>query len=57
MYASSGNTAYVNYTIDLSSIPSNATITNVEVRVSGRRENSTTDNTHMAKISLYSGST
>ena len=57
MYASSGNTAYVNYTIDLSSIPSNATITNVEVRVSGRRENSTTDNTHMAEISLYSGST
>lgn len=57
MYASSGSTAYVNYTIDFSNIPSNATITNVEVRVSGKRESSTTNSTHKAEITLYSGST
>lgn len=57
MYSSSGNTGYVDYEFDFSDIPSNATITNITVRVNGRRESSTTDSTHIARIELYSGST
>lgn len=57
MYASSGNTASINYSFDFSSIPEVAEINSVEVRCSGRRESTTTDSTHMAKIGLYSGTT
>lgn len=57
MYAASGSTGYVDYTFDFSDIPSGATISSVEVKAYGKRENSTTDSTHMAKIGLYSGST
>lgn len=57
MYASSGNTATIIYDFDFSDIPNNATIESVEVRVYGKRESTTTDSTHMAKIGLYSGST
>lgn len=57
MYAASGSTGYVDYAFDFSDIPSGATINSVEVKVYGKRENATTDSTHMAKIGLYSGST
>jgi hypothetical protein len=57
MYAASGSTGYVDYAFDFSEIPSGATINSVEVKVYGKRENATTDSTHMAKIGLYSGST
>lgn len=57
MYASSGSTGYVDYAFDFSDIPSGATINSVEVKAYGKRENSSTDSTHMAKIGLYSGST
>ena len=53
----SGYTAYVIYSFDFSSIPANATIEDVEVKVYGKRENSANDSTHMANISLYSGTT
>ena len=53
------NTAngWINYQFDFSSIPSNAVIDEVEVRVYGARESATIDSTHMARIGLYSGST
>lgn len=57
MYAASGSTGHVDYAFDFSEIPSGATINSVEVKVYGKRENATTDSTHMAKIGLYSGST
>ena len=57
MYAESGSTGYVDYTFDFSGIPSGATISSVEVKAYGRRENSSIDSSHMAKIGLYSGST
>lgn len=57
VYAASGSTGYVDYAFDFSDIPSGATISSVEVKAYGKRENSTTDSTHMAKIGLYSGST
>lgn len=57
MYAPSGSTGYVDYLFDFSSIPSAATITNVEVRVYGKRENASVDSTHKAEVTLYSGST
>ena len=57
MYASSGSTGYVDYTFDFSGIPNGATISDIEVKVYGKRESSTNDSSHMAKIGLYSGST
>lgn len=57
IYASRGSTGYVEYSFDLSSIPNNAIIDSVSVKVYGKRESSTTDSTHMAKLQLYSGST
>lgn len=57
MYAASGSTGYVDYAFDFSEIPSGATINSVEVKLYGKRENATTDSTHVAKIGLYSGST
>ena len=57
MYASSGSTGYVDYAFDFSSIPDGSTIGSIEVKAYGKRENSTIDSTHVAKIELYSGST
>lgn len=56
-YATSGNTAYADYTFDFSDIPSNAEITSITVKCKGKRESNTTDSTHVAKIQLYSGDT
>ena len=52
-----GETGWINYEFDFSEIPPNATITNVEVRVYGARENSTIDTSHVARFQCYSGST
>lgn len=58
IYASSnGSTAYAIYSFDFSDIPSNATITSVEVKCCGKRENSSTDSTHKAAIGLYANTT
>jgi len=57
MYAASGSTGYVDYSFDFSAIPSGAVINDVEVRLYGKRESSSTDSSHMAEVSLYSGST
>lgn len=57
MYASSSSTGYVDYSFDFSDIPQNANISSITVNVYGHRESSTTDSTHVAKISLYSDST
>ena len=58
IYASSnGSTAYAIYSFDFSDIPSNATITNVEVKCSGQRENASTGSNYKAMIGLYSGNT
>lgn len=58
IYASSnGSTAYAIYSFDFSGIPSNATITNVEVKCSGQRENASTGSNYKAMIGLYSGTT
>lgn len=48
-------TGWIIYGFDFSSIPTNATIVSVSVKVYGCRESSTTDSTHVAKIGLYSG--
>lgn len=48
-------TGWIIYGFDFSSIPQNATIVSVSVKVYGCRESSTTDSTHVAKIGLYSG--
>jgi hypothetical protein len=56
MYASSGSTGYAAYSFDFSSIPSNATIEDIEVKCYGHRENSTIDSTHVSQCVLYQGS-
>lgn len=57
MYASNNSTGHVNYTFDFNDIPSDATITDVEVKCYGHRENSNVSSTYKAMVSLYSGST
>lgn len=57
MYASSGNTGYAAYTFDFSSIPSGATIEEIEVVCYGHRESSTIDSTHVSQCAIYVGST
>lgn len=57
MYGPSGSTGRVDYSFDFSDIPSAATITNVSVRLYGKRENASVDSTHKAEVTLYSGST
>ena len=56
MYASSDSTGYAAYSFDFSSIPSNATIEEIEVRCYGHRESSSIDSTHVSQCVLYSGS-
>ena len=53
MYASNYSTGYAEYSFDFSSIPSNATIENIEVRCYGHRESSTIDSTHVSQCALY----
>lgn len=50
-------TGWAWYTFDFSGIPSNATITDVDVKCYGACESTTHDSTHKANITLYSGST
>lgn len=57
MYASSGSTGYATYSFDFSSIPSNATIEDIEVRCYGHRESSTIDSSHVSQCVLYQSST
>lgn len=57
MYASSGSTGYATYSFDFSSIPSGATIEDIEVRCYGHRESSTVDSTHVSMCVLYQSST
>ena len=56
MYASSDSIGYAAYSFDFSSIPSNATIEEIEVRCYGHRESSSIDSTHVSQCVLYSGS-
>lgn len=60
-YVKDGNnntaTGWIIYPFDFSGIPESATITNVSVKCYGARESSTTDSTHMAELSTYSGNT
>lgn len=57
MYAASGDTGYAEYTFDFSSIPSGATITDIEVRCYGHRESSTIDSTHISQCAIYDNGT
>lgn len=57
MYASSGSTGYAAYSFDFSSIPSNATIEDIEVRCYGHRESNTISSTYVSQCILYQGST
>ena len=52
-----GSTGWINYHFDFSEIPVDATIVSVEVKVYGARENSSVDNTHVARFQCYSGNT
>jgi len=56
-YASQGSTGYAAYSFDFSSIPSNATIEEIEVRCYGHRENNAIDSTHVSQCAIYNGST
>lgn len=56
MSASSDSTGYAAYSFDFSSIPSNATIEDIEVKCYGHREKSTIDSTHVSQCVLYQGS-
>lgn len=57
MYAYSSSTGYAAYSFDFSSIPSNATIENIEVRCYGHRESSTISSTYVSQCVLYQGNT
>lgn len=50
-------TGWIIYNFDFSSIPENAIINSVSVKVYGCREETTVDSTHVAKVGLYSGNT
>lgn len=56
MYASQSSTGYAAYSFDFSSIPSNATIEDIEVRCYGHRESSTISSTYVSQCVLYQGS-
>lgn len=57
MYASNNSTGYAAYSFDFSSIPSNATIEEIEVRCHGHRESSTISSNYVSQCVLYQGST
>lgn len=52
----SGSTAYIDYSFDLSAVPTNATITSVVCSVKGHLESSSSSS-EVARLQLYSGST
>lgn len=55
---SNNTTGWIIYSFDFSSIPSNATITSIEVKCYGAKEEAgTSDSQHVAKIGLYSNNT
>lgn len=55
---SNNTTGWIIYSFDFSSIPSNATITSMEVKCYGAKEEATsTDSQHVAKVGLYSNNT
>lgn len=54
--SSSGSTAYIDYSFDVSSVPAGATISSVTCAVKGHCE-STSSSSEKATIQLYSGST
>ena len=55
---SNNTTGWIIYSFDFSSIPSNATITSIEVKCYGAKEEAgTSDSKHIAKIGLYSNNT
>lgn len=56
MYASSSSTGYASYSFDFSSIPSNATIEDIEVRCYGHRESNTISSTYVSQCVIYQGS-
>lgn len=51
-----GDTGWINYHFDFSSIPVEASIKSVSVKVYGARENATIDTTHVARFQCYAGS-
>jgi len=55
MYAS--DIGYASYSFDFSSIPSGATIENIEVKAYGHRESATIDSSHVSQCVIYNGST
>lgn len=57
MYASNNSTGYAAYSFDFSSIPSNATIEDIEVKCYGHRESSTISSNYVSQCILYQGST
>ena len=58
-YASGGSssTAHIDYSFNITDIPSNATITAVSCSVKGKAESSTVDNSHFSRVGLYVGDT
>jgi len=55
---SNNTTGWIIYSFDFSSIPSNATITSMEVKCYGAKEEAgTSDSQHVGKIGLYSNNT
>lgn len=55
---SNNTTGWIIYSFDFSSIPSNATITSMEVKCYGAKEEAgTSDSQHIGKIGLYSNNT
>lgn len=54
--SSSGNTAHIDYSFDLSGVPAGATIQSVSVKVKGHCE-STSSSSEVATLRLYSGTT
>lgn len=55
---SNNTTGWIIYSFDFSSIPSNATITSMEVKCYGAKEEAgTSDSQHVAKIGLYNNNT
>ena len=56
-YASSNNTAYTIYNFDFSSIPENAVIDSVAVRVNGHAESTTISTSRFSTVQLYAGTT
>ena len=57
MYASQNSNGYAEYSFDFSDIPEEATITSVNIKVTGHRENSSVSSTYVSRVQAYAGST